>query len=181
MVSLPLLAAGILGLLLIPLHRIILPLWPGPVEEVMILDSAQNAVRLQPARRFGDGAADRSGGISSRPRYAVRIERVDDETLYGYVLGFRDPDQGMLIEQPFDPGWNWLEADQLPAGAQVVVEDPGGARTYVGTHAVARLVRPNRLAPEDKIRLTWIRLKHQWRQRVERRAEPRPVALPAMG
>ena len=164
--------AGILALLLIPLHRIIIPLWPGPIEEVLVPDSAENTARLQAARRSASRGPHPPGTVYTQPHNAVRIERVDESPVFGYVLGYREPGDGQLLDQPVTSDWNWLESVDLPRNMKLVVEDAGGRRYELGAENVVRLVRPNRMDVSDKVRLTWVRLAALWNQRRGADREP---------
>ncbi|NKI35926.1 hypothetical protein HFP89_12210 [Wenzhouxiangella sp. XN79A] len=131
--------------LAVPLHRLVLPLWPEPVVERL---DADNRPVLEPASRV-----DAPATVRSRPHSAAVIDRVDGAPILGYVVGLRDAD-GVTRPPPADGFW-WpavvLPECTLGVSRQRVVD-------WLPCAGIERVHHPNRLSSVARFRVALDRL-----------------------
>jgi ABC-type phosphate transport system auxiliary subunit len=159
------LLASILLLTLTPARLVLAPLWPWPVEEVVVVAEdgrsgkrifVQVDTRSEP--RIKDVARD-------RPLTLVAVERPDRPILYGFVAGIR-PEPGaellaMTTAELGRPRVDWA----MPEQAVLVLINADETSTEVPLADIVHLYPPNRMSMQDRIELVWKRLGPGWRER----------------
>jgi len=131
----PLIAAAVL---LLPLHRLLVPSWPDPVVE-WIDGSGRLELRIE-GGSWHDDAVRRA-----RPLHAVRVDFKHQSSHYGYVVGLRR--EGVDREAP-DRGW-WRPDGPCELG----LSDVGRVEQieWIDCSEIQRVVWPNRLAWVDRL------------------------------
>lgn len=131
--------------LLVPLHRLIVPLWPDAVYER--LDPAQRPVLVLEA------GVDEADPVRSRPISAAVVDRTDGQRQLGYVVALRRVD-GSTVRPPPDGYW-WPALDEPGCELGLSIE-----RTvhWVDCADVQRVHHPNRLTTFSRFRVALDRL-----------------------
>lgn len=129
----------------LPLHRLVLPLWPGTVTERL---DAENRPVLEPS-----GAVEDPTAVRSRPRSAAVVDRIDAPPVLGYVVGLRNAEGG--FEPPPSDGFWWPAAVvpgcSLGVSVQRLVD-------WLPCEEVERVHHPNRLTSIARLRVAVDRL-----------------------
>lgn len=129
----------------IPLHRLVVPLWPGTVIERL---NAESRPVLEPW-----GAVDDPTAVRSRPRSAAVVDRVGGPPVLGYVVGLRNS-EGEFEPPPGDGFW-WPAAVvpgcSLGVSVQRVVD-------WLPCQDIERVHHPNRLTSIARFRVALDRL-----------------------
>ncbi|MDX1624931.1 MAG: hypothetical protein R3323_00340 [Wenzhouxiangellaceae bacterium] len=131
------------ALLLVPVHWLLVPHWPGGIEE----------------RRSGDeillvaaGLDDAPGRLRSQPLSAARVDLGERLSELGFVVGLRE-DPATAVRPPPDlPFWH------PPAPCELGIADPSGEVRWLDCDAIARVVQPNRLAWLERLAVAVDRL-----------------------
>ena len=132
-------------MLSVPLHRLVLPLWPEAVIERL---DAEGRPVLEPV-----GAVDDPVAVRSRPASAAVIDRVVGAPVLGNVVGLRAADG---VTQPPPPGGFWWPAAvmsdcALGVSMQRVVD-------WLPCAGIERVHLPNRLSTAARFRVALDRL-----------------------
>lgn len=150
-------------LLLVPARHVLAPLWPWPVEELIIAeptsdDARREFVVAQPGDRNLPPLVSQD-----RPIMLVTIETVDGEFIHGFLVGARPEPDAELMEAV--PSWLFDHHLSLPQPANVVlvVMRADESRTELPLGDIHRLYRPNQLSLLERILLTGQRMVETWR------------------
>lgn len=132
-------------MLTVPLVRLLVPVWPPPVEE-RLDEQGRPILSLVEARR--DEPEPRS-----RPLSAAVLDRVEGGSTIGYVVGLRDPD-GETRPPPNAPLW-WPMIELAECSLGITVE-----RTldWQPCDTVLRVHHPNRMSTFDRLQVAVDRL-----------------------
>jgi hypothetical protein len=164
-VQMIILLSALILVLLVPARHVLLPLWPWPVEERILVESATNNgsrefVAVQP------GADNEYALISQdRPIMLVAIEDLGGKTIHGFLVGVRSEPNAALMERV--PTWLF---DHQPLPAQpsnmvLVVMLADESRIELTIEDVHRMYRPNQLSPIQRVILTFNRVVEIWQGR----------------
>jgi len=128
-------------ILVLPMHRLVVPHWPAPIFEFLLPDGG---VVLDDDR---DRAVSAGGMLRSRPLNAARIHYLDGRFDHGYVVAVRigdappeRPPEGM-VWQPEGPT------------CEVGMRIPPDALVWQPCAAIAEVSNPNRMRFGAKLRL----------------------------
>lgn len=149
-------------LLLVPARHVLVPLWPWPVEEVIVADPVLGDARRQFVAAQ-PGVRDQNVAISrDRPVMLVVIEKAGGENIQGFLVGVRpEPDADLMEGVP-----SWLFDHRLspvqPSNLVLVVMLADESRAELTLGEVHRMYRPNRLSVFERVLLTGQRVTEIW-------------------
>ena len=149
-------------LLLIPLHRLITPMWPAAIEEHRFSDGS---IQLRQAGARGSNY----GLLRSHPLSAAILDLSGGDVALGYVIAMRsqaasdseDDSAEMEIavmnvpNQPF-----WQPADYAAEGAtcKLALSEGEEVPRWLACDSIHRVVLPNRLTLMQKLEVALARL-----------------------
>lgn len=142
-----------------PARHVLVPLWPGPVEELLYLQADGETGRdLVTVRGVSGRSHSRPLLARSRPVSLVKVEMVDGSWRHAYLLGVASSDDLSLGDEVpqrlLDPVVDIGETDF----ETLVLTCADGERFEVPASEVRQLIYPNRLAAIERLRLAWQRL-----------------------
>jgi len=155
-----LLALIVLSLAL-PARHVLLPAWPGRVEEVLAEAGPGRVERLLvPA-----GTASLSESVvvaRSRPIELWRIEGHSGDFTHAWLAGLRDA-EGKLM--PKLPAWSErVRVDgPLPDGQRLIIITADHEKVEIDTAGLRRLLRPNAMSVSQRGKLWADRLGERWK------------------
>ena len=131
--------------LLLPLVRLIVPVWPEPIEE-----------RLDPDGRpllTLAASTDADPSVRSRPLSAAALDRLGGPITLGYVVALRDG-EGRTSKPPDEPLW-WPEVEQPGCDLGLTVER---SLMWWPCAEFERVHHPNRMTTVSRFRVAVDRL-----------------------
>ena len=150
-------------LLLAPLHRLVLPMWPATIEEHSFSDGTTRLMQT----------ADTQGLLRSRPLSAAVLDLNNGQSMLGYVIAVR-PESPEPGESDSDPGSSTpsVDSSRLPAQSHwqisdlaiadlpcsLAVSQPGQSPYWLPCASVERVVMPNQLNLLQKFEVAIARL-----------------------
>lgn len=146
-----------------PARHVLEPLWPDPVEEVLLSAPGGSVAE----RRFVPaGQVLTTDGIvlaRNRPLSLWRIETDSGDVLHAWLQGVRDADSGELLEAV--PAWlGPARVDgPVPQAVRFVLASADRQVIEVPGVSLRRMVRPNGLGFRQRARLTYDRFVERWR------------------
>lgn len=146
-----------------PARHVLEPLWPDPVEEVLLLAPGDRVAE----RRFlpaGQKLATESVVLArNRPLTLWRLETDSGDVLHAWLQGVRDADSGELLEAV--PSWLGRARVDGPApqAVHLVMASADQQLIEVPGTSLARMFRPNGLGFRQRARLTRDRIVERWR------------------
>lgn len=168
------LLAGIASLIILvaalafPARHVLLPLWPPPIEEVIVFDSGGRAVHRILASAGFALAEDIGGRVIARTRpLNATVLETPDQRKFGYLVGIRDPQAGEVIIKPELLDFEWLESDALFPGRLLLFEESGGEVAEIMNSEVKRVYRPNRMGFRQRLALAGLLLAERWQSSPE--------------
>lgn len=151
----------IVACLAFPARHVLLPLWPEPVEEVLVEAGSGEVARHFRSARSSDAAADSVVVTRSRPITLWRLE-TGEGVVHAWLAGVRDG-EGQL--RPALPAWlETVRLDSpLPEGVRLVLRLADRELREVESASVSRMYRPNGLNFTARAALWRDRLLERWR------------------
>ena len=155
-----LIGVSILLLSLAPARHVLLPLWPTPIDEFIVLDEERDAV----VRALSIAHDDLPDGLlaRSRPSSVVAIEKVDGSMILGFPVGLRqqggeqDP-----IDQPLLDAFRRPTLHAMPLGqGSLLVMGANEELSAVALSQIEHLVYPNRLNWLERVWFVAVRVRH---------------------
>lgn len=133
-------------ILVLPMVRLVVPVWPHPVEERLNAEG-------RPVLSLVDSTRS-SAGPRSRPVSAAVFDRVEGGYTIGYVVGLRDA-AGAFLAPPAAPLW-WPELELAECSLGVSVER---VLDWQACDAFLRVHHPNRMTTLARLKLALDRLR----------------------
>lgn len=142
-----------------PSRHALLPMWPSPVDE-LLLNSGDGEVRRE---LRGAGAPPPDSALArDRPLSLWRVETEGGGVILGWLAGARDDSGALMDTLPA-----WLDAVRLdaplPEPVELILTRADRSNTAIAGGAVRRMYGPNRLRLVDRGRLWLDRLAARWR------------------
>lgn len=168
-------AAGLLTLtalcLAVPARQVLLPLWPGAVEELLVEVGPEQVDRRFRGASLPLDAAEEVVA-RSRPTMLWRLELASGEVDHVWLAGLRNA-AGQLEPQAPD----WFDTVRFegtpPPGSYLVVIGPGYETRELDAARIRRMYRPNAMSPGQRVQLWFDRLHERWRWPVRPAADAR--------
>ena len=152
-------------LLLAPLHRLVLPMWPVTIEEHSFSDGTTRLMQ----------AADTQGLLRSRPLSAAVLDLNNGQSMLGYVIAVQpespepadsdpDPDPGPStasidsIRLPAQSHWQISDLAIADLPCSIAVSQPGQLPYWLPCASVERVMMPNQLNLLQKFEVALARL-----------------------
>lgn len=162
--------------LAIPARQVLLPAWPGRVDEVLTEAGPGHIER----RFLPSGSGENIDAFivaRSRPITLWRIETDAGEVSHAWLAGVRDAEGRLLPAIPA-----WLEGVRLdgplPEAVRLVLVSPASENREIDGSRILRMYRPNEMRFGDRVSLWFGRLSERWRwpfrMRTDARMRPPP-------
>lgn len=157
-------AVGLLALmavcLALPARQVLLPLWPGVVEEQLVKVGPDRVERR--LGRAGLPPSETEEVVArSRPIMLWRIEYASGEVDHAWLAGFRTAAGALAPELP-----DWFDAarfeQSLPSGSRLVVIGSDYETRELDAATIKRMYRPNAMSPGQRLQLWRDRLEERW-------------------
>lgn len=146
--------------LVLPARHVLIPLWPKPVDEILIA-TGSGAVerRFVPAR--STGSMDTPIIAHSRPISLWRLETEAGDVSHAWLAGVRAPEGQLLPALP-----DWFKTKRLdgplPESIRLVLRTAGRETREVDGATVRRMYRPNGMILPERVVLWRDRLVERW-------------------
>jgi len=148
---------------LVPARSFLAPLWPSPIDEVLVESSARNSA----ARVFlpgGDALSDDVRLVArNRPWSVVVVDRVRQPPLIAYWVGIRSDPSGPLAPIPRAAQRAWVSGQMLDQAWMLEFVDAAEKVHALPARQVRSLFRPNQLTWAGRARVLFERLRLEWR------------------
>lgn len=144
----------------LPARHVLLPSWPGPVDEVLTEAGPGGVERhFLPA-----DSPTRPGSMvvaRSRPITLWRLETESSEVIHAWLAGVRDGEGRLLPALPA-----WLRSVRLdgplPEPVELVMITAGQGTRAVQGAGIVRMYRPNDMTPAQRVLLWSDRIGERW-------------------
>lgn len=133
-------------ILALPMVRLVVPVWPQPVEERLDAEG-------RPVLSLVDSERP-AAGSRARPVSAAVLDRVEGGYTIGYVVGLRD-DAGASLAPPAAALW-WPELELADCTLGITVER---ALDWQACGAFLRIHHPNRMTTLARLKVALDRLR----------------------
>ncbi|MEM7053756.1 MAG: hypothetical protein AAF446_04325 [Pseudomonadota bacterium] len=145
---------------MIPLHRLLVPMWPMAIEEQYHSDGSMQ-LRQAKASNLNENR------LRSRPLSAARLDMHNGQRVLGYVVAMRaeglstnesavDPVANLNL--PDYPIWQPHTITAAEAACKLALSQPGEPPMWLSCDSVHRVVLPNRLTLMQKFEVALARL-----------------------
>jgi hypothetical protein len=154
----------VLALPLVPARHVLIPLWPRPVDEVILVTADDNAGQ----RVFLDTRRHTPEDVivaRDRPRSLVVVERFDEAPIMGFLVAVRPSAEGPLEPLPEELTDERIPGPALGPGALVLAR-ADEQTIEIASDRIRRLYRPNQFDVSQRIALLWTRVVERLRQRM---------------
>lgn len=155
--------AAILLLSLVPARQVLLPLWPGHVEELVVLEEGRRSAaralvmgnsELEPARVL----------VQSRPLSAAVIETGQGASVLGYPVGIRSEDgQQLSSDRPLPAAFSASVIRSMPQiDGALMIMNANDQLQSIPLRQIRRVYYPNRLSLPERAWFVLRRVQSAW-------------------
>lgn len=161
-----------------PVRHVLVPMWPGPVEERLYRTVDGNIVRQFSA--VGQEIESPHQLVARhRPVNLLIVETVHEQPMLGFPAGVRDGSGGELMEQLPE----WITGNRMVPPVDsvntLIIETVDEALHEVPANTIRYMYRPNRLPLMQRMALTFDRFLWAISRDQQMRAFPHEPALSA--
>ncbi|MEM1081733.1 MAG: hypothetical protein AAGH65_09150 [Pseudomonadota bacterium] len=146
-------------LLLIPMHRVVEPLWPSTIDEYVLADGSVHLVQTDsPEHRFPRSR------LRSQPLSATVLDMKQGPQRLGFVvsvLATQPAESDSSLQQPWINPSIWPTGDgpvSMPDECRIALSVPGRPIEWLDCANLIRAVQPNRLALMEQLQVALARL-----------------------
>jgi|GEM_PF-3709711 len=148
--------------LMLPMHRVLTPLWPSGIQEYILTDGSTRLVQADEQIKTMDQQS------RSRPFSAAMLDLSDQTTMIGYIIGARlvsenDVELPQSLPIPdarwWQPRHQWAaDVDVDDTKCQLAISQPDQEPAWLDCNDVRIVSMPNQLSLLEKLAVAFQRL-----------------------